>query len=196
MDTLSVVNRCFAKMGEAPLPDLNEDHELLPAAMAAIKDKSLRTQVRGWWFNTDYFRVEPDSNNEIVFPPDTINVRVDDDAAPGRYVAQGGKLYDRVKRTNEITRRIKMRVIREVPFDELPIEAAAYIGDLAVAEFQTDYDGDNTKTLRLLNSIEGPHGSRAMLNAEEIRQKRVNLFHLSPRLMRTTIAYQSVRWGT
>lgn len=176
---LGVVNDCLATMGEAPLNTLQEEHTYKAGALSILTYENRRVQATGWWFNMENAKLTTNLDGRIYLPSDTLSVAVMGQRP--NIVQRGRVLRDLSKGTDIFAEgtTVDARLIREVPFESVPITAASYIAALAVLRFQSSYDGDSTKTRMLLAGIPD------LLNdakQEHIRNRRYNVLEGNPRL--------------
>lgn len=171
INTLSVVNEMLGTLGELPVNDLDAFHPVIPKAIAKLGTINSTIQAERWWFNTEYPTLTPQAGSgEIMLPTDLLSV---DSIAQWPAVAvRGNRLYNLDDSTYVFTRPLPMRLHREIPFDELPMLARAYIGVAAVLSFQTDIDGDPIKMDKLEQRVAQ---TRALCNAEHSRNVRANM---------------------
>ncbi|CDK30105.1 tail tubular protein A [Burkholderia phage AMP1] len=168
---LDVVNQCLASMGETPLNSIDSDHPFVAAALLKMKTTNTQEQAKGWWFNTDFISLQPDPNTGFVYvPADAINVNPDEDG--GAYVIRGRRLYNRFTSSYEFTRDVSVVLVREIPFDDLPMLANHMIAARTVLDFQNDYDGDGDKYNKLGAAYQQVFTT---LKAEHIRQVGANM---------------------
>ena len=188
--TLDVVNQCLATMGEAPLNSLNESHGFRGAALRCLARANQQTQARGWWYNTEERELTPSPDDSYIYlPGDVTRVnfgfvsvsRGNCGQWQGRYVQRGRRLYDVTKGTYTITENLTAQIIRQIPFEEVPLCIAELIAAEAVLKFQSDYDGDNNRRAELQQALKS---ATVYANSEDIRQRRVNLYVINPRLQR------------
>lgn len=177
MLTLDVVNDMLGTMGEAPLSSLQEAHAFRGTCLNVLASTSRRIQARGWWFNMDEVVLQPMLNQRIALPNDVMSVRTNNYA----YVKRGEYLYDVSTSDYLFTADVPSLLIRNVPFDQLPETAAAYIGAEAVERFQKRYDGDPIKNRDLVNET---RMARAECNIEHTRNRKANLILSNDNLMR------------
>jgi hypothetical protein len=189
MDQLSVVNRMLGKMGEVPVESLTEDHDFIPACLRALNDMNRIVQTRGYWFNTEVLTVTPDANGFINLPGDVLSVITKSRS----HIKRGAKLYDTENGTDVFADEVCMSIVRLLAFDDLVPEAQTYIAHRAVAEFQSDYDGDTTKTRQLLIDMAE---AKVVLNAAHIRNIRLNAIDNHPRLRRLHFQTRGIRYST
>lgn len=192
---LDVVNQCLASMGETPLNTVDADHPFVAAALLKMKTTNTQEQSKGWWFNTDYVTLTPDPNTKFVYvPADAINVNPDDDGTA--FVIRGRRLYNRFTSSYEFGANVSVWLVREIPFDDLPMLANHMIAARTVLDFQNDYDGDADKYNKLGAAYQQVFTT---LRAEHIRQVKSNMLR-SPavmsqmRLIRPMTRYHRRSW--
>ncbi|OZI20056.1 hypothetical protein CAL26_21110 [Bordetella genomosp. 9] len=166
---LTVVNNCLKTMGETPLNELDADHPYVQAALNILSEVNVIEQELGWWFNTDYITLQADPNTGYVYvPADTLNLELEDTSL----VQRGNLLWDTLKQTNKIGRGVRGRLIREIPFEKLPHNAAAMVSLRAQLDFQSSYDADDNK-YKKLNAAYSQAYSR--VRRMHIRNQRLNM---------------------
>ncbi len=177
MQVLTVLNNMLGLLGETPLASLEEPHAFKGAGLSLLDQENRIIQARGWWFNTESITLTPMLNGRISLSGDTINVRTDD-----RNVVQRGRyLYDVDNGTDLFTEPVCVLLIRLVPFEATPESAAAYIAACASRRFQLLYDGDSLKARDLADQ---EARTSAWAKVEDTRNKKANLIHSNPGLMR------------
>lgn len=182
--TLEVVNGCLASMGETPLSSLVEPHAMKGAAIAELNRANKTVQSKGRWFNTEEVSFNPDSvNGWITLAGDAIKFESGSKTAPAKpwLVQRGNRLYNLNTRSYVVGEGVEGRIVRLVPFEELPPVAADFIATTAVLKFQSNFDGDNNKRQELK---EDNNRARIEFMAEDIRQRRVNLLDSNRTLTR------------
>lgn len=186
MQTLTVINRMLATMGEAPLASIEEDHAFRGACISTLDTESKAVQARGWWFNMEDLTLNPMLDKRIVVPGDFLSIRTD-----SRDVAQRGRyLYDLSNGTLFFDRDVECKVIRHVPFADLPETAASYISAKAVLWFQMNYDGDEIRTRRLEREVNEAY---AVMNIEHTRARKSNFIDSNVRLQRLKYVTRGAR---
>lgn len=182
--TLEVVNGCLASMGEVPLSSLAEPHAMKGAAVAELNRANKNVQSQGRWFNTEAVELNPDSvNGWIVLAGDCLKFQSGNSTsiAKPHLVQRGNRLYNLNTRSYTLTESVAGRIVRLVPFEELPSVAANFIATTAVLKFQSSFDGDNNKRQELK---EDNLRARVEFMSEDIRQRRVNLLYSNRSLAR------------
>lgn len=173
MTELDVINDQLATLGESPLNSIEDDHPMVAAGLRFLRVASYREQAKGWWFNKELVTLTPDPvTGKVLVPADAITV--DPEAPYNHYVQRGRYMYDPRKSSTKFSEPIPTRLTRNIPFEDLPPTAAAYIGVSAVLAFQRSYDADPQKTADLKQDL-----ARALidLNAEHTRSINANLLN-------------------
>jgi len=179
MQTLTVVNRMLATLGEAPLNALTEPHTFRGACTSRLDTRSSVVQAQGWWFNREQLVIQPSLlDGKLYLPGDIISVIVKDNP---QIVQRGQTLYDALNGTNVFTSEVTTFVLRKLAFEEIPEVAADFIAASAVLQFQTDFDGDSNK-MRTLYEV--AKEAEKQLHAEATRQIRYNSITGNARLQR------------
>jgi hypothetical protein len=149
---VDLINRCLLAIGEAPVEnDIVLDTIPLGTDVyvaSRMVDKTI-TEVlnRGWYFNTDYdFSLVPDDEGFITLPPNVLRVDFGATEFKHQYVMRNGRIYDMVKHTFVIDKKLTADVIYEVEIEELPVSAYEYIGARAARKFQEKVIGDLNMT--------------------------------------------------
>jgi hypothetical protein len=143
----------------------------LGACLSALDQSDVEVQSRGWWFNEETVTLQPSAlDSRIYLPGDTASVS--GDIVGNGIVQRGNRLYDLKNGTDLFTEEVTVTLRRQVPFEELPEQAANWIAAEAVYWFQTTYDGDEAKTRRL-DAIR--QAARMMFKAEDTTQRGANL---------------------
>lgn len=168
MNKLDVINSMLASMGQAAVNSLDETNPFLDTGLKRLDLCLKRILARGFWFNVESRTLVPDAYGYIQTPSDLLELRNPQGAV--NHVRRGTKIYDRKRQSYLFEGPITVTMVYALDFDDLPILAADFIGAVAVLEFQTDYDADETKTRRLERRKQEAWVS---FNAEDIRQKAV-----------------------
>lgn len=170
---LDVVNDCLASMGESPANSLNVSNPFITSAKNALANAQVAEQSVGWFFNIETVRLLPTVDQEYYVPADCLALTTE--KTPNNIVIRGRRLYDRsVGEYYRNTKPIKVEIIRNVPFDDLPFHAQRMIKAATVVTFQRSYDGDEIK----IRDAEREYAlARQFLMAEHIRSVRANMIY-------------------
>lgn len=143
---LTVINACLASMGEEPINSTAEDNAFVNSAKFALEQASTNEQARGWYFNIENITIHPHALNGMYYAPaDVIDLTVGD-VNPGWLSLRGTRLYDSANGDYLTgTSPIKLRIVRLLAFEDLPLMMRRMVKAAAVTLFQQSYDGDAQK---------------------------------------------------
>lgn len=138
---IEAVNEVLAGIGEAPVNSLGTGFVTAETAAAKIDAVSREVQERGWFFNTeDNYPLPPDTDGHILLPQNIL--RVDQNSIrPNGIVQRGKKLYDTHAHSYKFTKTLKVTIVIELPFEDLPEAAQWYITLRAKRLNQADFLG-------------------------------------------------------
>lgn len=142
---LEAVNIMLSTIGESPVNSLSSG--LVDAEMAEtiLNSVSREVQGQGWNFNREFaLTVGPTLDGEIVIPNNVL--RADATLTPDSYdlVQRGSRMYDKKNHTFKISREVKLDLVVQLEFEELPEVARRYIAIKASRIFQDRVVGSDT----------------------------------------------------
>lgn len=195
MQTLDVINKCLATMGETALNSLSDPHSFKGDAIAALDRARKKLLAAGWHFNTEYLKLSPsvvDSN--VYLPGDYLAARATDEwkMPDPAITVRGRRLYKLDGGSYVFTSPVYVTLIRDVPFEDLSEVVASYVASDAIVQFQQDFDGDSTKNRSLQTERDI---ARTIAKAEDIRSRRVNMLDNSLPLARIRRGVYNSRRG-
>ena len=113
-------------------------------AIAKLAQVSRTVQTEAWQFNSETgFPLSRNGDDEIVVPLNTISI-AGCRGVFGDVTQRGPRLYDRKRHTFKFDQDIKVDIVLQLPFDELPEFARQYVTIRAAREFQQKEMGDAT----------------------------------------------------
>lgn len=143
---LTVVNACLASMGEEPINSLADENAFVNSAKFALEQANINEQTRGWYFNMETLTVRPHAIDKHYYLPADVIDFTQEKVNPGWLNMRGNKMYDSDNAEFLTgTSAFKVRIIRLLSFEDLPIMARRMVKGAAVMLFQQSYDGDATK---------------------------------------------------
>lgn len=179
------INLCLRYIGEAPIPEgmtldeLDTQHEAV-VINQIIDEASEKTQLQGWWFNTEPWTFRPDiTTQKIGIPNNVLYFK----ATNGDYILKGTALYNRDNQTYIFTEPIEADVIWSIVFADLPTSCAYYVAYTAAKEAQMLFNGDTTIDKDLSARIQEAY---IRLQREHLQYKRHNLISGSRPISRTS----------
>lgn len=140
---LDYVNAMLATIGLARVSSLDSQHPQFDKANVKLDEVNQSVQSTGWWFNTSFTTLRPNTEGVITLPQQTLSIVVHPEFT--HLIQRGRELYDTNNRTNVIGRAVDIRIVELVDFDDLPPTIAEYIGRRAKDEFFTDRGGSEPK---------------------------------------------------
>lgn len=184
---LTVVNRMLKTLGERSLTSLTDSHRMLGDCLDTLAEVSTSIQAKGWWWNMEQVTLLPSTvDSAIYLPNDCLSVRMED-----REVAKrGNRLYDLDDGGYEFSGEVRLELIRDVEFEDLPELGADYIAAVAVMRFQINFDADRNK---LEVAAQDVQRTLEACNAEHTRNRRANFIKSNTRLQRLKVTTRSAR---
>ena len=151
---LDAVNEILSSVGSSPVNSLEDDLNVdVLNAKRILKATSIEIQSRGYVFNTlNNVYLSPDSDTGLVpYARDYIRVFT----TGYKLVDRSGYFFDLVSSTNEFPEGLTVgELVKELPFEELPVIFRKYITVRAARVFQMRYltSGDIDAHLQLEES--------------------------------------------
>lgn len=174
LTTLDVINDMLATLGELPINSVEEGHPMVPTALRILATASAREQAKSWWFNKELTDLVPDINGHIYLPNDVL--RVDPQYTNLNYVQRGRRLYKPFETSAsdkyKFTERVRCWLLRELPFEELPVPAQHVVSYSAQLDFMKAYEADQNKVAQVAALY---RETMLTLNAEHTRNTDVNM---------------------
>lgn len=168
---LDIINEMIVSTGARPLTAEQNRHPLYMKAEQLLSRVQASVQSVGLWFNTECREIAPQSNGEIIVPLGCIKA----DPADRHYnlTLRGSRMYDLNTGTFEIGEKVRLRMIFEVPLEDMPLSAKEYLRAKAVYEFYLNEDGADPKLSNYRNERDIGWQS---LYREHLRSRQVNIF--------------------
>ena len=142
---LEAINIMLSTIGETPVNSLNSglvDAEMAETMLANI---SKSVQGEGWHFNREEaFPVSPNVSGEVIIPSNTLRADASLAANSKDLIQRGTRMYDKKNHTYNIGETVKLDLIIELDFTELPEVARRYIAIKAARVFQDRVVGSDS----------------------------------------------------
>ncbi|WWO60310.1 tail tubular protein A [Xanthomonas phage SB4] len=139
---LQVVNSCLSTIGDSGLTDLHEDHAFKDLCLQFLEEVTDEICARGYWFNQEYLRLQPDVNSRFIYVPNDVYSVISTQTRGISATQMGRRMYDARRRTYEWDRPLPVRVTRKFDYEDLPYDAARAIRDETIVRFQGRIDAD------------------------------------------------------
>lgn len=175
MTELSAVNLILRNMGETPVNSLTG---LLPLeasqAIETLMEVSEDVQTRGWYFNTEVYRLSPDNNGFIKLPPNTLSVATVGASRSTRVSKRNGRLYrlDPFNTGFTFEGPMEISLVLGLDFADLPASARRYIALKAARVAQVREAGDE---MTYQDDSQDETRAWAELFAEQLAHEKLSL---------------------
>lgn len=122
---LEAVNMMLNYIGDPPVNSLDDIEETEAAvAYRLLNQTSREVQSHGHPWNTFFMELVPDESGTMTVPADALKAVCSD----LRYMAMGGKVYDRQENTFTLTKlKLKFEIVRYLDWESLPEAARNFI---------------------------------------------------------------------
>lgn len=142
---LDAVNTMLSAIGEAPVNSLSSGLVEAEIAETILNTVDREVQSMGWHFNTELSKsFAKDTNGEIPLGVDVLRADATLEANSKDLVQRGQKMYDRKNHTFNIDATVKLDVVVQLNFDDLPEVAKRFITLRSTRIFQDRVVGSNT----------------------------------------------------
>ena len=142
---LDAVNTMLSAIGEAPVNSLSSGLVEAEIAETILNTVDREVQSQGWHFNTEYKKsFAQDTNGEIPLGNDILRADAHLDANSKNLVQRGLRMYDRKNHTFAINEAVKLDVVAQLDFEDMPEVAKRYVTLKATRVFQDRVVGSNT----------------------------------------------------
>lgn len=177
---LQAVNRMLAALPLAQVSSLTSPKN--PATVEAITTLSESRRwflLFGWEFNREeQIELTPNGSNEIALPATYMSVRYRDDHRTIKKIVQrGAKLYNATDHTYTFTDPVKVDVLVDIDFEDMPDAAQEAVVAEAALRLKRKLAPDS-QSLQALYL----HAQQAMTNAR-IAEQRSGKFHVADDLL-------------
>ena len=167
MKLLDAVNTVLPYMGEHPVTDLDTSHPTVDLIIKAIDRQRQALLAEGWWFNECTVTLPVNTDGKIDTPTGIISIYGTDCDVE----IDGDNLRDTYKNTEYFDEPITVELIKDTPFERLPLYAAhVCLYNAAIEVYTADFGVENT--IQVLQSLS--ENARMKLNQENIRKRRYN----------------------
>lgn len=137
---LDAVNIVLSGIGETPVSSLSSGLPDAESAERALDETSRDIQEKGWHCNTEKVTLKRSSTagtvNQILLPGNTLKVDTTDEHDDVNVAQRGSKLYNLDDATYEFDKDLKVEIVYNLDFDDLPYRLAYYIAWVAAGRYQ------------------------------------------------------------
>ncbi len=183
---LDAVNLMLSSFGGTRINSLAGELPIDAAeAQGTLNEISRDIQKRGWYWNTEYYKLSPNTDGKIALPENTLSVDAVDSNEGLRVTARSGFLYNLTPYSSgdDFTDYdpISLKLVLGLKFDDLPGAARAYVSHKAARIFVARQEGDQ---IALQTAGQEENTSLADLRREDNRAV--------PRSMRNSLSVRRV----
>jgi len=163
---LDAVNQILSSVGQAPVTTLDLQNPEVSIALTTLRETAKMVQSEGWAFNTeaDYTLKPSELNKEIPYNSRwiTVDPTHNSDNQHLNVVRRDGKLYDKANHTFEFENDLKVNVLWNFDFVDIPPPVQQYITARSARMCATKMIGD-----RELNALLAEQEAQTRANALE-----------------------------
>jgi hypothetical protein len=166
---LEAVNIMLSSIGEAPVNRLSSGLVEAETAETILSQTSRSVQAEGWHFNRETdVEIAPTLSGEIILASNTIRADMMNNSTNASIdvVQRGQKMYDRQNHTFKVNKAIKLDVVYELDFEDLPSVARRYI-TVKSARILQDYLVGSPE----LHSIQADDEMRALIELKDFENE-------------------------
>jgi len=141
LTTLDAVNNMLLAINEQPVPVVDEAIAEVKIALSILEQTKDLVLSEGWHFNSESnVELFPDTSGNIFVPQNAMYIEPTDKNK--NYIAKEGKLYNKTDHTFIFKTSVKVNIIYNLDFEDLPIYAQKYISEKAARIYIAQTFGD------------------------------------------------------
>jgi hypothetical protein len=140
---LAAINEILVSVGETPALTLVSGAADTTAAETVLDAETRKVLARGWSFNTEEdVEFTPDVSGFLAYPADAIQVdEMPSERRDVQLVKRGTRLMNKTGNTFVFTGPVQCKVIRLLPFDDIPYHVQRVITAQAAKYYNRAYVG-------------------------------------------------------
>ena len=133
---LEAINTMLSCVGQSPLKTLEGTKSYYTVSAEQLLEKECkRVLLEGWDFNTDeQYELKPDVDKSINVTEDMLLVQFPQ-FYKNRFVTRKGKLYDKANHSYKINHPLKVKVVWNFKFEDIPENFKHYVTISAAYKF-------------------------------------------------------------
>lgn len=132
MRELDAVNLTLEALGESRVTDINTSNPSAGLARSALARNRRGLLSTGYWFNVVEREITPTADGFIKVPWNQLAVY--DACSDSKYGVRNGNLYDLVEQNEYFDSSVKIKVVLDLDFEDLPEHAAMWIANYTTAQ--------------------------------------------------------------
>lgn len=132
MRELEAINLTLEALGESRVMDVNTSNPSAGLARSALSRNRRGLLSTGYWFNVVEREIAPTADGFIKVPWNQLAVY--DACSDSKYGVRNGNLYDLVEQNEYFDSSVKIKVVLDLDFEDLPEHAAMWIANYTTAQ--------------------------------------------------------------
>lgn len=132
MRELEAINLTLEALGESRVMDVNTSNPSAGLARSALARNRRGLLSTGYWFNVVEREIAPTADGFIKVPWNQLAVY--DACSDSKYGVRNGNLYDLVEQDEYFDSPVKIKVVLDLDFEDLPEHAAMWIANYTTAQ--------------------------------------------------------------
>lgn len=132
MRELDAINLTLEALGESRVMDVNTSNPSAGLARSALARNRRGLLSTGYWFNVVERAIAPTADGFIKVPWNQLAVY--DTCSDSKYGVRNGNLYDLVEQNEYFDSSVKIKVVLDLDFEDLPEHAAMWIANYTTAQ--------------------------------------------------------------
>lgn len=175
---LDAINHVLVAGNETPVTSLTNDSSSAATIVASLLDKERRHALsEGLQFNTRRRAFSPTVTGKIPMGSNVLSVDGWDDNIDNRYTIVDGNLYDVDTQTDIFTKDVKLEVIYEYDFVDMPVWVQYRIMTAVAVHFHVQFSPDQ---LHLQSLLQIARDALNRCNEKELISHDVDMVRKSP----------------
>ena len=168
MELLQAVNTILPYLGEHVITRIETTrHPTVDLIVAAVQRSRQELLAVGWWFNEHEVTLPVNTDGKIDTPTGALAIY----GLDFNVATEGTRLFNLAENTNLFTAPVRLRIVRDTAFEDLPLLAANTVLYSALLEvYVSDFGVDPT-----IQAIQAKYdGNRRMMSQENLRNRKYN----------------------
>lgn len=167
MRELEAINLTLEALGESRVIDVNTSNPSAGLARSALARNRRGLLSTGFWFNVVEREVTPTADGFINVPWNQLAVY--NAGSDSKYGVRDGNLYDLMEQNQYFDSSVKLKIVLDLDFEDLPEHAAMWVANYTTAQvYLNDLGGDSNYA----NYAQEAERYKSMVLREHLRNQR------------------------
>ncbi|WPJ55998.1 hypothetical protein RCIP0099_00045 [Klebsiella phage RCIP0099] len=167
MRELEAINMTLEALGESRVMDVNTSNPSAGLARSALARNRRGLLSTGFWFNVVEREVTPTTDGFIKVPWNQLAVY--DAGSDSKYGVRDGNLYDLMEQNQYFDSSVKLKIVLDLDFEDLPEHAAMWVANYTTAQvYLNDLGGDSNYA----NYAQEAERYKSMVLREHLRNQK------------------------